>query len=315
MGTGESPNRKPVALIAGPTASGKSAIALRLASARLAKGLRTVIINADSMQVYRDIPVLAASPDADEQSQCPHKLYGAWDGSEACSAADWAARAKQEIAAAHTAGALPVLVGGTGMYMKVLLEGIAPIPEIDPEIRSQVRAMDTGLAYAALQTEDAERAALLEPTDSQRIARALEVVRSTGQTLAHWQSRKEGGIQDDIDLHPLILLPDRDWLYERCDRRFVQMLESGAIKEVEALLSRNLNPDLPVMRAIGVPEIAALVKGDLSRTEAITAGQQSTRNYAKRQYTWFRRQPPEDWPRIESSNVDFEPYFASLLQR
>ena len=267
------------------------------------------------MQVYRDIPVLAASPDADEQSQCPHKLYGAWDGSEACSAADWAARAKQEIAAAHTAGALPVLVGGTGMYMKVLLEGIAPIPEIDPEIRSQVRAMDTGLAYAALQTEDAERAALLEPTDSQRIARALEVVRSTGQTLAHWQSRKEGGIQDDIDLHPLILLPDRDWLYERCDRRFVQMLESGAIKEVEALLSRNLNPDLPVMRAIGVPEIAALVKGDLSRTEAITAGQQSTRNYAKRQYTWFRRQPPEDWPRIESSNVDFEPYFASLLQR
>lgn len=315
MGTGESPNRKPVALIAGPTASGKSAIALRLASSRLAKGLRTVIINADSMQVYRDIPVLAASPDADEQSQCPHKLYGAWDGSEACSAADWAARAKQEIAAAHTAGALPVLVGGTGMYMKVLLEGIAPIPEIDPEIRSQVRAMDTGLAYAALQTEDAERAALLEPTDSQRIARALEVVRSTGQTLAHWQSRKEGGIQDDIDLHPLILLPDRDWLYERCDRRFVQMLESGAIKEVEALLSRNLNPDLPVMRAIGVPEIAALVKGELSRTEAITAGQQSTRNYAKRQYTWFRRQPPEDWPRIESSNVDFEPYFASLLQR
>ena len=267
------------------------------------------------MQVYRDIPVLAASPDADEQSQCPHKLYGAWDGSEACSAADWAAPAKQEIAAAaHTAGALPVLVGGTGMYMKVLLEGIAPIPEIDPEIRSQVRAMDTGLAYAALQTEDAERAALLEPTDSQRIARALEVVRSTGQILAHWQSRKEGGIQDDIDLHPLILLPDRDWLYERCDRRFVQMLASGAIKEVEALLSRNLNPDLPVLRAIGVPEIAALVKGELSRTEAITAGQQSTRNYAKRQYTWFRRQPPEDWPRIESSNVDIEPYFASLLQ-
>ncbi len=277
------------------------------------RGLQTVIINADSMQVYRDIPVLAASPDVDEQSQCPHRLYGAWDGSEACSAADWAARAKQEIAAAHTAGALPVLVGGTGMYMKVLLEGIAPIPEIDPEIRSQVRAMDTDLAYAALQTEDAERAALLEPADSQRIARALEVVRSTGQTLAHWQSRKEGGIQDDIDLHPLILLPDRDWLYERCDRRFLQILEIGAIKEVEALLSRNLNPDLPVMRAIGVPEIAALVKGELSRTEAITAGQQSTRNYAKRQYTWFRQQPPEDWLRIESSNIDFELYFASLL--
>ena len=279
----------------------------------MAKGLLTVIINADSMQVYRDIPVLAATPDADEQSQCPHQLYGAWDGSQACSAADWAARAKQEIAKAHSAGALPVLVGGTGMYMKVLLEGIAPIPDIDPAIRAQVRAMDTADTYAALQIEDAERAAILEPTDSQRIARALEVVRSTGQTLAHWQSRKEGGIQDEIDLHPVILLPDRDWLYERCDRRFVQMLENGAIEEVQKLLARGLDPDLPVMRAIGVPEIAALVKGELSRAEAITAGQQSTRNYAKRQYTWFRRQPPDDWPCIDSQNIALEVYIASLL--
>ncbi|NNE48702.1 MAG: tRNA (adenosine(37)-N6)-dimethylallyltransferase MiaA [Altererythrobacter sp.] len=314
MGTGKSPNRKPVALIAGPTASGKSAIALRLASARMAAGLQTVIINADSMQVYRDIPVLAATPDADEQSQCPHKLYGAWDGAEACSAADWAARAKQEIAAAHSAGALPVLVGGTGMYIKVLLEGIAPIPEIDPEIRSQVRAMDTAQAYAALKSEDAERAAVLESADSQRIARALEVVRSTGKPLSHWQARKIGGIESEIELHPLILLPDRDWLYDRCDQRFVQMLDNGAIVEVEALLSRNLAPDLPVMRAIGVPEVAELVKGDLSRTEAIAAGQQSTRNYAKRQYTWFRRQPPEEWPRAESPNIDFDTYFALLLQ-
>lgn len=265
------------------------------------------------MQVYRDIPVLAATPDTDEQSQCPHKLYGAWDGSQACSAADWAVRAKQEIAKAHNTGALPVLVGGTGMYMKVLLEGIAPIPDIDPAIRAQVRAMDTADTYAALQVEDVERAAVLEPTDSQRIARALEVVRSTGQTLAHWQSRKEGGIQDKIDLHPVILLPDRDWLYERCDRRFVQMLENGAIEEVQKLLARGLDPDLPVMRAIGVPEVAALIKGKLSKPEAITAGQQSTRNYAKRQYTWFRRQPPEDWPRIDSQSIALGVYFASLL--
>ena len=279
----------------------------------MAKGLQTVIINADSMQVYRDIPILAATPDADEQSQCLHKLYGAWDGSQACSAADWAARAKQEIAKAHSAGALPVLVGGTGMYMKVLLEGIAPIPEINPDMRAKVRALETDKAYAALQVEDPERAALLEPTDSQRIARALEVVRSTGQTLTHWQSRKEGGIQDEIELHPVILLPDRDWLYERCDRRFVQMLENGAIEEVEALIARQFDPDLPVMRAIGVPEIAALVKGELSKAEAIRAGQQSTRNYAKRQYTWFRRQPPDKWPRVESQNIAIELYFASLL--
>ncbi|MDX1704543.1 MAG: tRNA (adenosine(37)-N6)-dimethylallyltransferase MiaA [Altererythrobacter ishigakiensis] len=314
MGKGESPNRKPVALIAGPTASGKSAIALRLASARLANGLQTVIINADSMQVYRDIPVLAATPDTDEQSQCPHKLYGAWDGAEACSAADWAVRAKQEIAKAHDTGALPVLVGGTGMYMKVLLEGIAPIPDIDPEIREQVRAMDTADAYLALESEDPERAALLEPTDSQRIARALEVMRSTGQPLNHWQERKTGGIEWQIELHPLILLPNRDWLYERCDRRFESMLESGAIDEVRNLLDRGLDHKLPVMRAIGVPEIVALVKGELSRAEAITAGQQSTRNYAKRQYTWFRRQPPKSWPRAESINNDVELYFASLLQ-
>lgn len=314
MGKGESPEKEPVALIAGPTASGKSAVALNLAAARASAGLETVIINADSMQVYRDIPILAATPDADEQSQCPHRLYGAWDGAEACSAADWAARAKAEIAAAHAAGALPVLVGGTGMYIKVLLEGIAPIPEIDAQIRAEVRAMETPDAYAALQAADPDRAAQLESGDSQRISRALEVMRSTGQTLAHWQQRKVGGIEDEIELHPLILLPEREWLYARCDARFEQMLEQGALEEVEALLARNLNHDLPVMRAIGVPEVAALVKGELSRAEAIAAGRQSTRNYAKRQYTWFRRQPPAGWPRIEANNVSAETNFASLLQ-
>ena len=314
MGKGNTPDLKPVALIAGPTASGKSAIALQLASARLAEGLQTVIINADSMQVYRDIPVLAATPDAEEQACCPHKLYGVWDGAEACSAADWAFRAKREIAAAHANEALPVLVGGTGMYMRVLLEGIAPIPLIEPDVRAVVRAMDTADAYSALRLEDPERAAALAPGDTQRIARALEVVRSTGKPLSQWQAKLEGGIADRIDLHPLVLLPDRKWLYERCDLRFVQMLERGAIEEVEALLVRDLDPDLPVMRAIGVPEVAGLVKGELSRTEAIHAGQRSTRNYAKRQYTWFRRQPPEEWPRVGSHNIEIADHFALLLQ-
>ena len=266
------------------------------------------------MQVYRDIPVLSATPDEDEQSQCPHRLYGAWDGSEPCSAADWAKRAKAEIAAAHEAGALPVLVGGTGMYMKVLLEGIAPIPEIDPAVRQEVRAMETAEAYAALEREDAERAAVLEPGDSQRISRALEVVRSTGKTLAHWQANKTGGIAGNIDLYPVVLLPDRDWLYARCDLRFGKMLDEGAVEEVERLLARDLDPDLPVMRAIGVPEIAAFLRDEITREEMVAAGQQATRNYAKRQYTWFRRQPPDDWVRVTSNNIDIETHFASLLQ-
>lgn len=266
------------------------------------------------MQVYRDIPVLSAAPNADETAAVPHVLYGEWDGAHACSAADWAKRAKSEIEVAHESGALPVLVGGTGMYMKVLLEGIAPIPEIDPEIRAVVRALPTESAYAALMVEDPERAAELEPGDTQRIARALEVKRSTGTKLAEWQLAKTGGIEEDIDLTAVVMLPDREWLYERCDRRFEIMLDSGAIEEVEALLARELDPDLPVMRAIGVPEVAAFLRNEITREEMIERGTQATRNYAKRQFTWFRRQTPPTWTRVESQNVDIENNFASLLQ-
>ena len=285
-----------------------------LANARAERGLATWIINADSMQVYREIPILSAAPSAEEQAQAPHKLYGAWDGSEACSAADWAKRAKAEIDAAHDTAALPVLVGGTGMYMKVLLEGIAPIPEIDPEIRAVVRDLPTQAAYEALMIEDPERAIQLEPGDSQRIARALEVKRSTGTTLADWQLTKTGGIEDDIDLTALVLLPNRDWLYARCDARFAAMLEAGAIEEVEALVRRGLDPALPVMRAIGVPEITAFLRREISHEEMVAAGTQATRNYAKRQFTWFRRQTPEEWTRIESQNVDIRDTLALLLQ-
>ena len=313
MSTQSSP-QNPVALIAGPTASGKSAIALELAAARKKSGLATWIINADSMQVYRDIPVLSAAPSNEEREQAPHKLYGEWNGHEACSAADWAARAKTEITAAHEVDALPVLVGGTGMYMKVLLEGIAPIPEIDPEVRAVVRALPIETAYTALMIEDPERAATLAANDGQRIARALEVKRSTGTKLGDWQQAKTGGIGEDVDLAACVMLPDREWLYTRCDTRFEAMLNSGAIEEVEALLERGLDPQLPVMRAIGVPEIASFVRGEVDREAVIAAGAQSTRNYAKRQFTWFRNQPPPDWTLIESQNVEVEPIFASLLQ-
>ena len=296
--TGES--RPRVALIAGPTASGKSALAVRLAQAT-----NGVVINADASQVYTDLTILSARPTPQEMGGMRHRLFGHIDGAEACSAARWAAEAKAEIAAAHGAGRLPILVGGTGLYLRTLLDGIAPVPEIDADIRAEVRAMPVALTHEALRKEDPAAAARLAPADTTRVARALEVVRSTGRTLAEWQKVKVGGIGADIRLSPMILLPPRDWLIERCDRRFDIMMERGAVAEVETLLTRHLNPDLPVMRAIGVPEIAAYLKGDSEMDVVVAKGQLATRQYAKRQYTWFSNQPPPDWPR-ERRQIDDE---------
>lgn len=303
----------PVALIAGPTASGKSDVAVRLALALESRGQGAVVINADSAQVYADLRVLSARPSAAEMHGIDHRLFGAWDGADACSAADWAARASAEIAETHAGGRVPILVGGTGLYLRTLLDGIAPVPPIDPEVRAEVRALPLPEAYAALQQADPERAAALAPNDAARIARALEVVRSTGRPLAAWQTERHGGIADTIALHPLVLLPDRAWLYERCDRRFALMLEQGAIGEVEALLARGLDPALPVMRAIGVPELAAFLRGEIPLDEAGARAAQATRNYAKRQFTWFRRQPPPDWPRVSEIGFEIAPQFATLL--
>ncbi len=278
-----------------------------------------MVINADSAQVYADLRVLTARPSDEEMEGIEHRLFGAWDGAEACSAAAWAAQAKAEIGDCHTRGAVPILVGGTGLYLKVLLEGIAPIPAIEPDVRAMVRALEDDGAYRLLQIEDPQRAAELDPGDRQRIARALEVKRSTGVTLADWQQAKAGGIAEEVDLHPLVLEPDRTWLYQRCNRRFEGMLQRGAVEEVEALLARELDPDLPVMRAIGVPEIAAYLDEAISGETMIAASTQATRNYAKRQLTWFRRQPPPEWPRAhvgpESENIDIGFYFASLLRQ
>lgn len=290
--------KPPLALIAGPTASGKSDLAIELAVRMEAAGKRAVIINADSAQVYADLAVLSARPTAEDMRGIEHRLFGEWDGARACSAADWARRAKEEVARCHAAGAMPILVGGTGLYLRTLLDGIAPVPPIDPAVRAEVRALPVDAAYAALRAEDPARATILAPTDSTRIARALEVVRSTGEPLTHWQARREGGIGEQVTLSAAVLLPDRDSLYQRCDRRFAAMLERGAITEVEALRTRNLDPDLPVMRAIGVREIAGYLRGEWALAEAESAASQATRNYAKRQYTWFRRQPPADWFKI-----------------
>ncbi|AKM06884.1 tRNA delta(2)-isopentenylpyrophosphate transferase [Pelagerythrobacter marensis] len=286
---------------------------MRLAQSLIARGQEACVINADSAQVYRDLHVLSARPSAEETGGVPHRLFGTWDGAQACSAADWAAAAKAEIAMVHARGGVPVLVGGTGLYLRTLIDGIAPVPPIDPDVRAAVRAKAVGETYEALENLDPERAAQLSPNDTTRVARALEVALSTGKPLAHWQANREGGIADRVSLHPLILLPDRQWLYERCDRRFAAMLGSGAVAEVEALLGRRLNPELPVMRAIGVREIAAWLAGEMTREEAMSAGQLATRQYAKRQYTWFRRQPPQDWHRTESYSDDLPRMFASLL--
>lgn len=285
------PDLPVVALIAGPTASGKSALAMTLADLT-----PSVIVNADSMQVYRDLRVVTARPSPKDEARHPHQLFGYIDGAEACSAARWAGDAKVALAEAHVSGRLPILVGGTGLYIRTLLDGIAPVPEIDPLIRGAVRALPVAEAFDALTSEDAEAAARLAPADTTRVARALEVVLSTGQTLREWQAHRVGGIGDAVRLVPLILLPPRDWLFARCDARFATMIEDGR-DEVTTLLARNLDRALPVMRAIGVAEITALLARKVSESEAIGTGQIATRQYAKRQFTWFANQAPKHWQR------------------
>jgi tRNA dimethylallyltransferase len=287
------PSRPRLALIAGPTASGKSALALTMA-----EGAGGTVINADSAQVYADLRIISARPTPDEEARAPHRLYGYRDAALPCSAADWAADAKLEIAAAHEAGRLPILAGGTGLYIRTLLDGIAPVPEIDRAIREAVRSFTVAHNYASLEREDPPAAARLRPSDATRVARALEVVRSTGRPLAEWQKERVGGIAGEVDLYPLVLLPQRDWLYPRCDERFGKMMSNEGRAEVRSLLERRLNPMLPAMRAIGVREIAGFLSGALSREEALAAGRTATRQYAKRQYTWFSRQTPADWPRF-----------------
>lgn len=283
-----------VALIAGPTASGKSAMAVRLAE--IADG---VVINADASQVYADLRVLSARPDAAEEARAPHRLFGYRDAADPCSAADWAADARAAINAAHDEGRLPILVGGTGLYLRTLIFGIAPVPEIDPAIRAAVRALPVEAAHAALAVEDPAMAHL-RPQDSSRIARALEVVRATGRSLADWQQELVGGIGDRIDIAGAVLLPPREWLRARCDARFETMLDQGAIEEVDALRERGLDADLPAMRAIGVREISDWRDGLIDRATMVERAQAATRQYAKRQYTWFRHQPPAEWARHET---------------
>lgn len=303
-------HKPPLVLIAGPTASGKSALALALA-----EQIGGVVVNADSAQIYRDLRLLSAAPSDDDRLRADHRLYGVRDGALPCSAADWAAMARNEIADIHANGRTPILAGGTGLYLRALLDGIAPVPAINPDSRSRIRQACVEDNHVELAALDPAAAARLNPRDSARVSRALEVIVSTGRTLAEWQQQRVGGIVDSVALQPLILLPPRQWLYDRCDERFAHMIGRGAVEEVEALLARKLNPSLPVMRAIGVSEIAAFLRGGSTLDEAIAAGQQATRHYAKRQYTWFAHQPPADWPRFtDALDLDRLGHALALLR-
>jgi tRNA dimethylallyltransferase len=277
-------------IVAGPTASGKSALALAVAEA-----LGGTIINADSMQVYRDLAVLTARPGAAELARAPHRLYGVIDAAEACSAGRWRELAVAEIAAAREVGRVPVLAGGSGLYLRALLDGLAPVPPVPAALREEARALHARLGgeafRQALAARDPKAAQRLAAGDTQRLIRAYEVVTSTGRPLADW--RHGQGPAAGPPAAAVLLLPPRAALYAACDARFLQMLERGALAEVEALLARGLDRALPAMRAVGVRELGALVAGRVSRAAAVAAAQQATRRYAKRQYTWFRHQMPE----------------------
>ena len=283
----------PLVIIAGPTASGKSAHALRLAASG-----NGVIINADASQVYRDLKILSARPSAADEARIPHRLFGHVDGAEPHTAARWMAAAKTEISAAQQSGQLPILVGGTGLYLNSLLYGLSPIPDIPPAIRAEIRALPKTAVRAAVLAEDAVMAARLHANDHQRNARALEVIRATGQSLAIWQQRpRAGGIGAQLRLDASVIEIGRETLGARIDQRIAIMWQQGALAEVRTLAERQLAPDCPILRAIGVPPLLALLRGEIDTDTALQRWRLDTRAYAKRQSTWFRNQTP-DWPRL-----------------
>ena len=296
---------KPV-LIAGPTASGKSALALALA--RQTSG---VVINTDSMQVYRDLHVLTARPTAAEEAQVPHRLYGHVDAAINFSAGAWVADAAKMLDEARAQNRLPIFAGGSGLYFKALTHGLSAVPPIPTEIRDNVRARLERDGVEALHAELARRdpisAERLKPRDRSRIARALEVVEATGRSLTDWHREGLPPLLPPGEFSALFLSPEREALYARIDARFDAMLKAGALEEVERLAARKLDPLLPAMKAHGVPALIRHLEGRLTLEQAATIGRADTRHYAKRQFTWFRHQLPEfEWLTPEAARVRFE---------
>ncbi len=288
-------------LIAGPTASGKSALALELA--QKAGG---VVINADSMQVYRDLHIITARPTPGEEARVPHRLYGHVDAAVNFSAGSWLADAAHVLAETRARGALPIFVGGSGLYFKALTRGLSAVPPVPPEIREGVRARlerdGVEALHAELGRRDPASAERLKPRDRTRVARALEVVEATGRSLTDWHRDGLPPLLAPGTFSALFLEPDRDALYARIDARFDAMLKEGALEEVAALAARRLDPLLPAMKAHGVPALIRHLNGEITQEEAATIGRADTRHYAKRQFTWFRHQLPEfEWVNPEEA--------------
>jgi tRNA dimethylallyltransferase len=284
-----------VILIAGPTASGKSALALELAAK-----LRGIIINADSMQVYRDLRIITARPSPEEEQRLPHRLYGHVDAAENYSVGRWFGEAATALADALSQGQPAILTGGTGLYFSTLTRGIAAVPPIPAEIRREVRTRLAAEGVAALHAElkrcDPATAARLKPGDRARITRALEVMLATGRSLTAWHADNTPAPVDLTGAAKVFLMPNRDALGLRIDARFDAMMAAGALAEVRALAARNLDPNLPAMKAHGVPWLIRHLKGEVTMDEAMAQAKRDTRRYTKRQATWFRNQLPQfEW--------------------
>lgn len=297
-------SRPKAILIAGPTASGKSAAALLLA-----ERLGGTIINADSMQVYRELPILTARPLRADLARAPHRLYGTVPAAEAYSVGHWLTAAASAIAEAEAEGRVPIVTGGTGLYFKALGQGLAPVPEVPPEIRKYWRDRAAVIGAGALHRElgalDPAMAARLTPTDPQRLVRALEVIDATAISLAEWQGAPAAPVLPPEGAIRLVIAPEREALYAAIDARFDAMVEAGAIEEVRALLALGLDPGLPAMRAHGVRELADYLLGRSGRAEAIAKAKTETRRYAKRQMTWAKRFMT-DWDWVPDAGAGVE---------
>ena len=288
-------------LIAGPTASGKSALALEFAVA-----MGGVVINADSMQVYRDLRIITARPTHGEEARVPHRLYGHVDAAVNFSAGAWVSDAAKALEEAQAMGRLPIFVGGTGLYFKALTAGLSVVPPIPAAVRDSVRARLERNGVEALHAElaacDPRAAERLNLRDRTRIARALEVIEATGRSLLDWHHEGQPPLLPGDNFRAVFLAPERDELYARIDARFDAMLGAGALKEVERLAARRLDPLLPAMKAHGVPALIRHLRGELSLEDAASIGRADTRHYAKRQFTWFRHQLPEfEWVKPEEA--------------